>query len=295
MARPRPFLPLTATRTAVDVVRTASDLSSSARGWQRDGFVVGVVPTMGALHEGHASLIRRSRETTDRVVVTIFVNPKQFNDQRDFESYPDTWEADRRLCAELGVDTIYHPGVDEMYPPGFRSSVHVSGLTERWEGADRPGHFDGVTTVVTKLLVASGADVAFFGQKDFQQAAVVRRMVLDLDIPVRIEVCSTGRDHDGLALSSRNRRLDASSRRRAVAIPRSLEAVQEAFASGIHDGESLATVGREVLNANDLEIHYVAVVDPVTLEPVERAVVGSVLLVAATCAGVRLIDNHVLA
>lgn len=250
---------------------------------------------MGALHEGHASLIRRSRETTDRVVVTIFVNPKQFNDQRDFESYPDTWEADRRLCAELGVDTIYHPGVDEMYPPGFRSSVHVSGLTERWEGADRPGHFDGVTTVVTKLLVASCADVAFFGQKDFQQATVVRRMVLDLDIPVRIEVCSTGRDHDGLALSSRNRRLDASSRRRAVAIPRSLEAVQEAFASGIHDGESLATVGREVLNANDLEIHYVAVVDPVTLEPVERAVVGSVLLVAATCAGVRLIDNHVLA
>lgn len=249
---------------------------------------------MGALHDGHASLIRRARETTDRVVVTIFVNPKQFNDPRDFQSYPDTWDDDRRLCEELGVDAIYHPTVDEMYPRGFRSSVHVSGLTERWEGADRPGHFDGVTTVVTKLLVASGADVAFFGQKDFQQATVVQRMALDLDIPVRIEVCATGRDHDGLALSSRNRRLDPSNRRRAVAIPRSLEAVQKAFGSGMEDGAGLIAVGREALNAEGLELHYFALVDPETLEPVERATVGTVVLVAATCAGVRLIDNHVL-
>lgn len=248
---------------------------------------------MGALHDGHASLIGAARMSCDRVVVSIFVNPIQFNDRRDYETYPDTFDDDATLCRESGVDAIYRPMVDEMYPHGFATAVHVSGLTERWEGADRPGHFDGVTTVVSKLFTASRADRAFFGRKDYQQAAVVRRMVRDLDLPIEVIVCPTVRDLDGLALSSRNRRLDPPQRIRALAIPAALAETQRAFEGGSRDSSAIREVATRRLTESDLLVHYVTVVDADTLEPVETARVGTVVLVAATCDGVRLIDNHV--
>ena len=278
----------------MQVVTTPSQLASLSREWQSCGESVGLVPTMGALHAGHASLIDTARAGSDRVVVSIFVNPIQFNDRRDYENYPDTFEDDAAMCRDHGVDVIYRPSAETVYPIGFSTQVHVSGLTDRWEGADRPGHFDGVSTVVTKLFTASRADRAFFGRKDYQQAAVVRRMALDLDLPIDVVVCPTVRDDDGLALSSRNRRLDASARRRALAIPAALDLVQGAFDHGSRDGSVLVEAARLRLLESDLVVHYVAVVDPHSLESVDTVDVGSVLLVAASCDGVRLIDNLVL-
>ena len=277
------------------VVTAPSQLAALSRQWQSNGESVGLVPTMGALHAGHTALIDTARADSDRVVVSIFVNPMQFNDRRDYETYPDTFEDDAELCRRHGADAIYRPTPDTVYPDGFSTRVHVSGLTDRWEGADRPGHFDGVSTVVTKLFTASRADRAFFGRKDYQQAAVVRRMTLDLDLPIDIVVCPTVRDVDGLALSSRNRRLDAAARRRALAIPTALDEVQNSFAEGSRDPSVLVEAARRRLIESDLVVHYVALVDPHSLEPVGAVDVGTVLLVAASCDGVRLIDNHVLA
>ncbi len=250
---------------------------------------------MGALHLGHSSLIETARSAADRVVVSIFVNPIQFDDRRDFEAYPDTFDDDLAMCRSLGVDVIYRPTVGVMYPSGFATSVRVAGLTDRWEGADRPGHFDGVTTVVTKLFTASRADLAFFGRKDFQQAAVVRRMARDLDLPIDVRVCPTVRDSDGLALSSRNRRLSTSARRRALAIPAALELVQNEVGRGHRDVEGLRRSAVDVLEKSDLVVHYLAIVDPDSLDPVETTRSGDVVLVAATCDGVRLIDNAPIA
>lgn len=278
----------------MQVVTAPSRLASLTRQWQAAGQSVGLVPTMGALHAGHASLIDAARAGSDRVVVSIFVNPIQFNDRRDYETYPDTFDDDAALCRRHGVDAIYRPSADTMYPSGFSTDVRVRGLTDRWEGSDRPGHFDGVTTVVSKLFTASRADRAFFGRKDYQQAAVVRRMALDLDLPIEVVVCPTVRDHDGLALSSRNRRLDTQARNRALAIPAALDVVQRSFADGSRDPSELVDAARLRLLEADLVVHYVALVDPLTLEPVNSVDVGTVLLVAATCDGVRLIDNHVL-
>ena len=275
----------------MDIVAQPDALASSARLWQSAGEKVGIVPTMGALHIGHASLIEAARSVADRVVVSIFVNPIQFDDRRDFEAYPDTFDDDLAMCRSLGVDVVYRPTAETMYPSGFATSVRVAGLTDRWEGADRPGHFDGVTTVVTKLFTASRADLAFFGRKDFQQATVVRRMARDLDLPVDVRVCPTVRDSDGLALSSRNRRLSPFARRRAVAIPAALELVRVEFGRGRRDVEGLRRSAVELLEKSDLVLHYLAIVDPDSLEPVETARPGDVVLIAATCDGVRLIDN----
>lgn len=276
------------------VVTTPSQLAALSRQWQSNGESVGLVPTMGALHAGHSALIDTAREETDRVVVSIFVNPIQFNDPRDYEAYPDTFDDDAAMCRRRGVDVIYRPKAETVYPVGFSTRVHVSGLTDRWEGADRPGHFDGVSTVVTKLFTASRADRAFFGRKDYQQAAVVRRMALDLDLPIDVVVCPTVRDDDGLALSSRNRRLDTEARRRALAIPASLDLVQRAFDDGSREPSALVELARLRLLDSDLDVHYVALVDPQSLEPVGAVDIGTVLLVAASCDGVRLIDNHVI-
>jgi pantoate--beta-alanine ligase len=275
----------------VHVVAHPDELASSSRRWQTTGETVGIVPTMGALHLGHSTLIEAARSVADRVVVSIFVNPIQFDDRRDFEAYPDTFDDDLAMCRSLGVDVVYRPTVDVMYPPGFATSVRVAGLTDRWEGADRPGHFDGVTTVVTKLFTASRADLAFFGRKDFQQAAVVRRMARDLDLPIDVRVCPTVRDSDGLALSSRNRRLSTSARRRALAIPAALDLVENEVGRGLRDVEGLRRSAVDVLQKSDLVVHYLAIVDPDSLDPVETARSGDVVLVAATCDGVRLIDN----
>lgn len=276
------------------VVSTPGELASVTRRWQSAGESVGLVPTMGALHAGHASLIDVARAAVDRIVVSIFVNPIQFNDRRDYETYPETFADDVELCRTHGAHAVYRPSAEYMYPDGFSTRVHVAGLTDRWEGADRPGHFDGVTTVVTKLFAASRADMAFFGRKDFQQAAVVRRMARDLDVPIDVRVCPTVRDDDGLALSSRNRRLDADARRRALAIPTALEHVQTSFSQGELAADVLIRSAHLLLETSGLVVHYVALVDADSLEPLTLARSGSVVLVAATCDGVRLIDNATL-
>jgi len=278
----------------MEVVTDPRSLSALARSWQMIGQSVGIVPTMGALHDGHRSLIDSARSSCDRVVTSVFVNPTQFDDPNDFENYPSTMEQDLALCESLGVDVVYAPNAITMYPFGHSTSIHVRHLTDAWEGRDRPGHFDGVATVVTKLLVASRADRAFFGQKDFQQCAVITRLVEDLDLSVDVIVCPTVRESDGLALSSRNVRLSDGARLRATAIHRSLRGIQAQFAAGQVSSAQLVAAARAVLKASGLEVHYLDVVDPADLTPVSTSRTGDVVIVAASCDGVRLLDNHIL-
>jgi pantoate--beta-alanine ligase len=255
---------------------------------------VGVVPTMGYLHEGHAELIRRACAECASVITTLFVNPKQFGPSEDLARYPRDFEGDRTLCERNGVDLLYAPPAEEVYPADFATTVDVSGLTERWEGAHRPGHFVGVATVVTKLLVGTGADQAYFGEKDYQQLQVVRRLAADLEIPVEIVACPTVREPDGLALSSRNAYLTAEERPRAVALYRGLTAARDARRAGEADARRLeGLIAREVAAAG-LSLDYAAVVDPETLEPLDRVDGAARALVAARLGRVRLIDNLAL-
>ena len=220
----------------MNLITTVAELRAALRAPKRAGQTIGLVPTMGAFHEGHLSLMRRARAHCDVVVVSLFVNPAQFNDPADLAVYPRDAERDADLAAEIGVDHLFAPAVDEVYPRGFATTVSVAGLTETLEGEHRGrAHFDGVTTVVTKLFNMVGPDVAYFGQKDAQQARVIRRLVRDLDIPVRIEVCPTIREPDGLALSSRNAHLSESERARATALHRALDAVRRAVTAGERD------------------------------------------------------------
>ena len=252
---------------------------------------VAVVPTMGYLHEGHAALMRRAGAECASVITTLFVNPKQFGPNEDLARYPRDFARDRALCESLGVDLLYAPPTEAVYPPSFATTVDVAGLTERWEGAHRHGHFAGVATVVAKLLIATSADRAYFGEKDYQQLQVVRRMARDLDIPVEIVPCATVREPDGLALSSRNAYLTAEERPRAVALSRGLGAARAAFAAGEREGRVLeALIAREVKAAR-LALDYAAVVDPDTLEPLARVEGVARALVAARLGSVRLIDN----
>ena len=276
------------------VVSDPRTLATLCRDWQKLGDSVGIVPTMGALHAGHRALMDEARSSCDRVVVSIFVNPTQFSEALDFENYPSSVELDLAMCERADADLVYLPDESIMYPSGFSTSIHVDRLTEAWEGADRPGHFDGVATVVTKLLAASRADRAFFGQKDFQQCAVVRRLIDDLDLPVEIVVCPTVRDADGLALSSRNERLSHEGRQHAVAIPAALMEIQRLFEAGEADPATLTDLVSSSLIDAGMSIHYLAIVDPVTLEPAHVARVDDVVIVAVSCDGVRLLDNHVL-
>jgi pantoate--beta-alanine ligase len=257
---------------------------------------IGLVPTMGALHEGHLSLIRRARAECDVVVVSLFVNPAQFDEAADLAAYPGDEARDAALAAEAGADVLFAPPVEEVYPPGFATTVRVSGLTEHLEGAHRgAGHFEGVATVVTKLLNMVAPDVAYFGQKDAQQAAVIRRLVADLDIPARIVVSPTVRDGDGLALSSRNVHLRGADRERALALKRALEAAEASVAAGERDPDAIARAGRAAMAALGVEPEYLVVVAPDDLRPVER-VDGDVLVaVAARVGSTRLIDNTILA
>lgn len=273
-------------------VRTVADLRAALAPARRQGRRIGLVPTMGALHEGHLSLMDRAREQCDLVVVSLFVNPAQFNDPGDLSAYPRDEASDAARAAGRGVDYLFAPAADEVYPPGFATTVSVGGLTEGLEGAHRGrSHFDGVTTVVTKLLNMVGPDVAYFGQKDAQQVAVIRRLVTDLDLPVRIEVGPTIRADDGLALSSRNALLPAADRRRAPALARALGAVQEAVQDGERDPEAALAGARALLAAADIEPEYLALVSPSTLQPAAR-IEGDVLaVIAARLGDVRLIDN----
>jgi pantoate--beta-alanine ligase len=254
---------------------------------------VGLVPTMGAFHAGHHALIRAARERCDVVVVSLFVNPAQFEEASDLEAYPRDEARDAGEAAALGVDVLYAPSVDEVYPDGFATSVRVAGLSDVFEGAERgPGHFAGVCTVVTKLLNLVGPDVAFFGQKDAQQVAVLRRMVRDLDVPVELHVVPTVREPDGLALSSRNVRLAPDERRRALSLSRALRAAEAAVADGERDAAAVARAARAAMNGVDPE--YLAVVDPDSFAPVQT-VDGRVLVaVAARIGATRLIDNTIV-
>jgi pantoate--beta-alanine ligase len=274
-------------------LRTVAEVRAALTEPRRAGRVIGLVPTMGAFHEGHLSLIREARENCDEVVVSLFVNPTQFNDRSDLAAYPRDEGRDAMLAAELGVDYLFTPPVEELYPKDFATSVSVAGLTDTLEGAHRGrGHFDGVTTVVTKLFNIVSPDVAYFGQKDAQQAAVIKRLVCDLDLPVRIEVCSTVREPDGLAMSSRNERLSESERARAAALPRALRAAAAAVAAGERNPAAVSERALAELTSSGVEPEYFELVSADTLAPV-RTIEGDVLAVlAARLGATRLIDNE---
>ncbi|MGH2969460.1 MAG: pantoate--beta-alanine ligase, partial [Solirubrobacteraceae bacterium] len=259
------------------------------------GRSVALVPTMGAYHAGHHALMRAARRACDELVVSLFVNPAQFDEAGDLAAYPRTEERDAAEAAELGVDVLFAPSTEEMYPAGFATAVRVEGLSDILEGAERgPGHFAGVCTVVAKLFNVVTPDVAFFGQKDAQQVAVLRRMVRDLDLPVRLEVIPTVREPDGLALSSRNARLDAHERRRAVALSRALHAAEQAIGEGESDPRRLREAALAAMASHGVEPEYLALVDPDSFQPVD-AVNGRVLVaVAARLGDTRLIDNALI-
>ncbi len=276
----------------METIRTVADLRAALSPARREGRTVGLVPTMGAFHEGHLSLMRAARRRCDVVVVSLFVNPAQFNDAGDLAVYPRDEERDAAQAAELGVDYLFAPAVAEVYPPGFATTVSVSGLTEDLEGAARGrSHFDGVTTVVAKLLNMVGPDVAFFGQKDAQQAAVVRRLVRDLNLPVEVATCPTVRAPDGLALSSRNQLLSAPDRRRATTLHRALVSVRAAVAAGERSPDAATEAARGELAEAGVEPEYLTVVSAQTMEPVERIEGDVLVVIAARVGAVRLIDN----
>jgi pantoate--beta-alanine ligase len=259
------------------------------------GSTIGLVPTMGALHEGHLSLIRRAREQCEVVVVSLFVNPAQFGERSDLERYPRSERRDAGLAAEAGADLLFAPSVEEVYPPGFATAVEVLGLTDRLEGASRgASHFRGVTTVVTKLLCMAMPDTLYLGQKDAQQAVVVRRLVADLNLPVRVETVPTVREPDGLALSSRNALLDPRARSRARALSAALDAAAELVATGERSGQVLLDAAHAAFAEAGVRPDYVALVDPDTLKPLAELDRPTLLLLAARVGGVRLIDNLTL-
>jgi len=276
-------------------VRSIAELRSLLAPHRRTERTIGLVPTMGAFHRGHLQLMQAARSQCDVVVVSLFVNPSQFNDPRDLEAYPRDEAHDAALAQAQGVDVVFVPPVNEVYPPGFSTTVLVRGLTERLEGAHRGReHFDGVATVVTKLLNMVGPDVAYFGQKDAQQVLVIKQLVRDLNIPVRVAVCPTVREPDGLAMSSRNVHLRGADRGRAAALHRALQAAAEAAAAGELDAAAVAQRARDELNDAGVELEYLELVDPETLEPVSR-IAGAVLaLVAVRVGTTRLIDNQLL-
>jgi pantoate--beta-alanine ligase len=277
------------------ILDTIADVRAALAEPRRAGRKIGLVPTMGAFHEGHLSLMRRARQEGDVVVVSLFVNPAQFNDPADLTAYPRDPGRDAGLAAELGVDYLFAPAAEEIYPPAFATTVSVSGVTETLEGAHRGrGHFDGVATVVTKLFNIVGPDVAYFGQKDAQQAAVIERLVRDLDMPVRIEVCPTVREPDGLALSSRNAHLSPGERARATALHRALAAMQAAASAGERDSATLRARAVAELAAAEIQPDYVELVSTDTLAAVSR-IEGDVLAVLAARVGrARLIDNQLI-
>jgi pantoate--beta-alanine ligase len=276
-------------------VRTVASLRAALEPHRARGHGIALVPTMGALHEGHLSLIRHARAHNRVVVVSLFVNPSQFNEHADLERYPRDEQHDAELAAAAGADLLFAPPVEEVYPPGFATAVEVLGLTERLEGAVRgSAHFRGVTTVVTKLVCIVAPHVAYFGQKDAQQVVVIRRLVEDLNIPVRVAVLPTVREPDGLAMSSRNLLLSPSERRRALALPSALSAARERVEAGERGGAALVEAAAAQMRALGVEPEYVALVHPDTLEPVETLRGSALLLLAARVGGVRLIDNVVL-
>lgn len=274
---------------------TPQDMQRWTREQRLAGKRIGFVPTMGALHEGHLHLMREARRHSDAVVASIFVNPLQFNNRSDFDTYPRPMDDDLAMCAGVGVDAVYAPTAAAMYPEGFETHVEPGSLALPMEGTMRPGHFRGVTTVVAKLFGAVQPDVALFGQKDYQQLAVIRRMTIDLDMGIEIIGVPTVREHDGLALSSRNRRLTAEDRAASVAVPRALQAAVDALARGERDPVALEQAALAVLEREPRgRVEYVQVFDADRLTPLEVVDSRAVIAAAVWFGDVRLIDNMLL-
>jgi pantoate--beta-alanine ligase len=278
---------------AVQVERTIAGVRAALAQPRRASARIGLVPTMGAFHEGHLSLMRRAREQCDTVVVSLFVNAPQFGEASDLASYPRDEQRDLALAAKVGVDLVFAPSEREMYPEGFATTVSVAGLTERLEGAARGrAHFDAVATVVTKLLNIVGPDVAYFGAKDAQQARVIDRLARDLDMPVAIEVCPTVRESDGLAMSSRNARLSAAEREQASALHRALRIAADCVAAGERDPHEVVAAARAELDRAGVRPEYLELVHSQTLEPLARVDGSALALLAARIGETRLIDNQ---
>lgn len=275
------------------ILRTIAEVRAAVREAKEAGRTVGLVPTMGAFHEGHLSLMRAARERNDLVVVSLFVNPTQFAANEDLSTYPRDEARDSALAEAEGVDVLFAPDAAEIYPGGFATNIHVAGITEVLDGASRgPHHFDGVATVVAKLFGIVRPDVAYFGQKDAQQVLVVRRVVRDLDLDVRIVACPIVRESDGLAMSSRNVYLDEDARVRATALNRALDAADAAHRAGERDG--ILSAAHAVLSAAGIDAEYLELRDAETLRPVTAVERDALLLVAARVGAARLIDNHLL-
>jgi pantoate--beta-alanine ligase len=277
------------------ICHTIDEMRAARHAARREGKAVGLVPTMGALHEGHLSLVRMARAQCDLVVVSIFINPLQFGPHEDLAKYPRNFDRDRDLLEREGVEVIFAPTVEEMYPAGAITYVTVEALSDRLCGRSRPGHFRGVTTVVSKLFHIVEPDRAFFGQKDAAQSVIIRRMVRDLDIPVQVVIGPIVREPDGLAMSSRNAYLDASQRLSALVLHRSLLAVQERFDRGERKVQALIEAGKQVFSEDpSVRLDYLEIVDPETLDPVDDLSQRALVAVAAFVGKARLIDNVVL-
>jgi len=275
----------------VQTVRQLEDLREATAAWRQAGERIALVPTMGALHDGHMALVEAAKRAANRVVVSIFVNPKQFGANEDLAKYPRKEAADSRMLTGAGVDLLWMPPVEVVYPEGFATNISVSGVSALLEGAHRPGHFDGVATVVAKLFNQVQPDIALFGEKDWQQLAVIRRMTTDLNLAVEIQSVLTQREDDGLALSSRNAYLMPEERAKAVALPRALGAAAKAITDG-GDVEAALAQARETLAAAGFETDYVALADAETLQPATVYEAGKLrLLAAAKLGATRLIDN----
>jgi pantoate--beta-alanine ligase len=278
----------------VQIVRESLALNLALSEWVAEGERIAFVPTMGALHDGHLALVARAGELADRVVVSIFVNPLQFNDPADLERYPRNEESDLAQLEAAGCDLVWLPGASELYPEGFATTVRVAGVSERWEGEHRPGHFEGVATVVAKLFGEVVPNVAVFGEKDFQQLAVIRRMARDLGLCDEIVGVPTVREPDGLALSSRNALLSTDERERAVGLYRTLRNARNSIRAGQPVAAALAEGRNALLIAGFSRVDYFALVDGATLEPLDRPQEGARLIAAAVVGATRLIDNLAL-
>ena len=279
----------------MQILRTVEELRRWSRQQHVSNKIVGLVPTMGALHAGHASLVRAARKDCGAVAVSVFVNPTQFGPNEDFSRYPRTFESDCALAESEGAEALFAPSVEDLYPAGAATFVEVEGLSNRLDGASRPGHFRGVATVVTKLFIAAEPDRAYFGQKDAAQVAVLRRMTADLRLGTEIIVCPIIRDADGLALSSRNIYLSTDERKQALTLSRAVRRVEALYTNGVRDSAALLSAAREVFSAEPaVRIDYIELVDWSTLLPVEIAEPGTLFAVAAYVGTTRLIDNTIL-
>ncbi|HEX4006122.1 MAG TPA: pantoate--beta-alanine ligase [Acidobacteriaceae bacterium] len=276
----------------MQIVQTIAGTRAAAAALRAQQKSIGLVPTMGALHAGHLSLVRAARASCDAVVATIFVNPLQFAPTEDFSQYPRTFESDCALLAAEGVDLLFAPTPEEMYPQPATAFIEVEGIQDRLDGQSRPGHFRGVATVVAKLFHIAAPDKAFFGQKDAAQIAILRRMVRDLNFPVELVVCPTVREPDGLALSSRNRYLSPEDRQSALVLNRTLRRIEHRIANGERDSRQLIDLGLEVLAEEpDVRLDYLSIVDPDTLEDLPDVEGGALVAIAARVGPARLIDN----